>query len=183
MSEEIIIRHCSPTLAGLKTGNLFTCSFDERAELIIFLREWNNKLKSKGVRLIPLRIHEYKALIYVYRPSKLCKDFKNEAVCDLLSQRGYCTENCEKCVTHLMKRIRQNDDFPHEIGLFLGYPFEDVKGFIENKAACAKYVGCWKVYGDADKAKIEFERLKKCTMIYQKQFKNGKSLIGLTVTG
>lgn len=26
MSEEMIIRHGSPTLAGLKTGNLFNCS-------------------------------------------------------------------------------------------------------------------------------------------------------------
>ena len=24
MSEELLVRHCSPTLAGLKTGNLFS---------------------------------------------------------------------------------------------------------------------------------------------------------------
>lgn len=27
MSDEMIIRHGSPTLAGLKTGNLFNCSY------------------------------------------------------------------------------------------------------------------------------------------------------------
>lgn len=181
MSEELIIRHCSPTLAGLKTGNLFSCSYKDRGEILGFLRKWNTKLRSKGVRLIPLRLRANKALIYVYRPSQLCRDLCDSNVCDLLSRHGYCTESCQKCVAELMKRIRRNDDFPHEIGLFLGYPCEDVKGFIENKASCAKCVGCWKVYGDADKAQKQFERFKKCTKIYQQQFERGRPLTRLTV--
>ena len=27
MSEEQVVRNCAPTLAGLKTGNLFACSW------------------------------------------------------------------------------------------------------------------------------------------------------------
>ena len=26
MSEQLLVQHCSPTLAGLKTGSLFTCA-------------------------------------------------------------------------------------------------------------------------------------------------------------
>lgn len=181
MSEEMIVRYCSPTLAGLKTGNLFSCSYRDRKEIFGFLREWNTKLRNKGIRLIPLRLKDKKALIYVYRPSQLCRDFHDSSVCNLLSQRGYCTESCEKCVIELMRRIRQKEDFPHEIGLFLGYPYEDVKGFIDNKATCAKCVGCWKVYGDTDKAQKQFELFKKCTRIYQKQYANGRLLTQLTV--
>ena len=181
MSEEMIVRHCSPTLAGLKTGNLFSCSYNDRGEILGFLREWNTKLRSKGVRLIPLRLQASRALIYVYRPSQLSKDLCDSNVCDLLSRRGYRTDNCRKCVVELMRRIRQSADFPHEIGLFLGYPCEDVKGFIENKATCAKCVGCWKVYGDADKAQKQFERFKKCTRVYQKQYESGRPLTRLTV--
>lgn len=51
-------------------------------------------------------------------------------------------------------------DFPHEIGLFLGYPLEDVQGFIENRAEGYKCVGCWKVYGDEEYAKQEFRAIK-----------------------
>ena len=182
MSEEMIVRHCSPTLAGLKTGNLFSCTYRGRAEILAFLREWNNKLRSKGVRLIPLRLADGKALIYVYRPSQLSRDLSDSAVCELLSQRGYCTESCEKCVVELMRRVRESGDFPHEIGLFLGYPCEDVRGFIENKAAFAKCVGCWKVYGDADKAQKQFAKYKKCISIYQKQWTDGKPITKLTVT-
>ena len=44
-------------------------------------------------------------------------------------------------------------EFPHEVGLFLGYPPEDVEGFIENKACSCKLTGYRKVYSDEEKAK------------------------------
>ena len=33
MSEELLVKHCSPTLAGIKTGNLFSVNFDNADEL------------------------------------------------------------------------------------------------------------------------------------------------------
>ena len=33
MSEDLIVQQCSPTLAGLKTGSLFTCPFRTEEEL------------------------------------------------------------------------------------------------------------------------------------------------------
>ena len=67
------------------------------------------------------------------------------------------------------------------IGLFLGYPPEDVCGFIENKADACKCVGCWKVYGDEDAAKKLFAKYKKCTDVYCTLFANGRSIERLTV--
>lgn len=58
----------------------------------------------------------------------------------------------------MIKKLREEPDFPHEIGLFLGYPLEDVKGFIENKADSSKCSGCWKVYGNEQKALKLFEK-------------------------
>ena len=181
MSEEALIKYCSPTLAGIKTGSLFSCSYHSDTELSSFLRTWNTTLREKGVRIIPLKAKEGKALIYVYRPSQLKTRLQEEASRDLLKERGYCAHNCAACVTHLISRLSQSKDFPHEIGLFLGYPCEDVRGFIDNKAACAKCVGCWKVYGDEKKAQKQFERFKKCTRIYQQQWADGKPLTRLTV--
>ncbi|WP_407384514.1 DUF3793 family protein [Ruminococcus sp.] len=182
MSEEALIRYCSPTLAGIKTGSLFSCSYHSETELFSFLRTWNIALREKGIRIIPLRTREGKALIYVFRPSQLETRLQEEESRHLLEERGYCSESCSACLTHLISRLSESEDFPHEIGLFLGYPCEDVKGFIDNKAACAKYVGCWKVYGDEVKARKQFERFKKCTRIYQQQWADGKPLTRLTVT-
>ncbi len=61
--------------------------------------------------------------------------------------------------------------FPHEIGLFLGYPSEDVLGFIRNRAGNSKMTGAWKVYGDKEKAERIFEKYRKCTRCYLRRLK------------
>ena len=48
-------------------------------------------------------------------------------------------------------------DFPHEMGVFLEYPIEDVRGFIENEGKNCLYSGYWKVYEDVEAKKETFE--------------------------
>ena len=74
MSEEMLVRHCSPTLAGLKTGNMFTCAFENADNMREDLRRLNCTFRKKGLRIIPLRYRNNRALIYVYRPVKLSED-------------------------------------------------------------------------------------------------------------
>ena len=182
MSEDYIIRNCAPTLAGIKTGNMFTCPFASRDSLLDFIRKMNRQLGHKGLRLLPLRFSDAKALIYVYRPAKLRKDLSHSTAAALLRREGYDPDSCEKCVVHLVKRLRQQQDFPHEIGLFLGYPPEDVCGFMEKGPDCCKCTGCWKVYGDEAAAKKTFAQYKKCTRVYRDQWAKGKDIERLTVT-
>ena len=181
MSEELIIRHCSPTLAGLKTGNLFSCPYDSREALNKDLRRLNRTLASKGLRVLPLKISAGKALIYIYRPARLKEDLLRENAADMLKARGYSCEYPTRCIVSLIKRLDSLNDFPHEIGLFLGYPPEDVRGFIENSAQESKVAGCWKVYGDAEAAKKTFEKYKKCTREYTRRHINGNTLEQLAV--
>lgn len=183
MSEEMIVRHCSPTLAGLKTGNLFPCSYSSTEELHKALRVWNQLLSGKGVRVLPLRYENGRALIYVYRPSRLVADLGDERAKGILNDCGYGMQTPGKCLGQLMQRMRGMADFPHEIGLFLGYPPEDVDGFIGQGAKKSRYVGCWKVYGDVEKAQKTFAKYKKCTRVYCDQYAKGRSLSRLTVQG
>ena len=183
MSDDHLIRHCAPTLAGIKTGSLFTCPFISRQAVLDSIRQMNKRLLSKGLRIIPLRFSDDKALIYIYRPKKLSADLNDSAAEELLQRQGYDTGTCEKCIVQLVRRLRQQKDFPHEIGLFLGYPVEDVCGFIENKACNCKCVGCWKVYGDEEAAKKKFAQYKKCTRVYCDQWAKGKDIERLTVAG
>lgn len=183
MSEEMIIRHCAPTLAGLKTGNLFSCACASRGELTAALRILNNKLVPKGIRVIPLRWTNGRALIYVYRSSGLKRDLSDAQARALLEENGYVCERADSCIMRLIERIGTSEEFPHEIGLFLSYPPEDVCAFIEKKACDHKCVGCWKVYGDVDAAQRTFARYEKCTRVYGECFRNGRTLERLTVAG
>ena len=165
MSEEMLVSYCSPTLSGLKTGSLFSCPCDSKKKMSGEISNFNQKLSKKGIRILPVRISGRRALIYVYRPEKLKQDFFDE-----------------KVQTILAHKLRKDSEFPHEIGLFLGYPAEDVKGFIENKAASSKCSGCWKVYGDEQTAMNLFEEYRKCTEICYRKWKNGADVEQLTVS-
>ena len=181
MSEELIVRHCSPTLAGLKTGNLFSCACASRGELTDALRRLNKKLVPKGVRVIPLRFRKGRALIYVYRPNGLKRDLSDEQARSILKEQGYVPEKIDQCIMRLIRRLKVSEEFPHEIGLFLSYPPEDVCGFIENKACDHKCVGCWKVYGDENAARRTFAKYEKCTRVYTDCWERGRPLERLAV--
>lgn len=181
MSEEMMVRYCAPTLAGIKTGAIFGCSYSTGQELLRWLRDMNRRLSNKGLRIVPLKMEAGRALIYVYRPAKLCEDMKRDEAAELLSRYGYSHGMPLRCVGELSRRMKDGEDFPHEIGLFLGYPPEDVRGFIEEGPSASKLSGAWKVYGDAEAAKKAFSLYKKCTGAYMRQYEKGCTIERLTV--
>ena len=181
MSEDCIIRNCAPTLAGLKTGSLFTCPYESKERLLDSVRQLNRRLTAKGLRCLPLRFSSDKALIYLYRPAMLRCDLSRESAAALLQSRGYDPVSCEGCVGRLAKKLRQQEDFPHEIGLFLGYPPEDVHGFIEQGPDLCKISGCWKVYGDEASAQKKFAQYKHCTRRYCEQWAKTRDIERLAV--
>lgn len=184
MPEEMtMVRMCAPTLAGLKTGSVYNCRYDDRREMMESVRRWNRRLGRKGVCLIPLRYANRNALIYLFRPALLRCDLRGTGASELLRVRGYESTRCGQCLSRLIERIRENEDFPHEIGLFLGYPPEDVEGFIRNHAGGFKTVGYWKVYGDAEAAQRRFCRYRKCTELLCRRYRNGESVECLTASG
>ncbi len=182
MSDYTVIQYCSPVLAGIKTGNLFSWSYSSRKEVYDDLRRINRKLRRKGLTAIPLKFTEKKVLIYVYRTSSLQKDLSRPEVRHILAECGYTDLSGDQAyIRQLRKNLRDNGAFPHEIGLFLGYPPEDVAGFILNKANNYKYRGYWKVYGDVEKCRALFSKFSHCTRIYCRLAEQGRSLEELAV--
>ena len=182
VSAEKIVKYCSPTLAGLKTGSMFNCEFENEQQMIKSIRSWNKILGKKGIRMVFLRYHNNNALIYIYRPNQLFNDIQGDIAAKILIERGYSVSVPQCCLVQLIKRISQSEEFPHEIGLFLGYPPEDVCGFIENKAKCFKCIGTWKVYGDEEKAKNLFEKYRACTDVYCNEIAMGKAIESLIIS-
>ena len=182
MSEEAIVRNCSPTLAGIKTANLFTYPYDSIDEMRDSVRYWNRRLRDKGVCILPLRYSQRHALIYMYRPQHLSDDLRKREAEAILKRCGYQTNHAAKCIAELIRRLRDSEAFPHEIGLFLGYPPEDVSGFIRHRACHYKCAGCWKVYGDEAKCRALFAKYKQCTRIYESSLARGTDIVSMTVS-
>ena len=181
MSEQQFIRSTAPTLAGIKTGSLFPYRYASRGEAISELRGLNRRLAPKGLRLLPLRMTEDFAMLYLYRPGRLGADLQNRDAAVLLREAGYPEGDETGCIRELRRRLAEHDDFPHEIGLFLSYPPEDVRGFMEHRDCGCKCVGCWKVYGDEKAARRKFAQYRRCTDCYLRRNAQGCTLEHLTV--
>lgn len=181
MIANLLVEYCSPTLAGIKTASLFNCSYDTHSyrELTFIISLWNKRLNSKGISLKALKVSNGTALLYVYREKQLIKDFSKNGVSEFLSSCGYEISDISLCIEKLSRRIYESDTFPHEIGLFLGYPLGDVTGFIENKGKNSLYTGFWKVYCNKNEAIKTFEKYQKCRKIYKKLYNGGKPIMQL----
>ena len=181
MSENCIVDFASPTLAGIKTGSLFFASYNDMEECTSFLRNLNSSLVCKGIKILPLKIANGRVMLYCYRPDALKRDLERPEAKAILKGAGYKSTNIPDCIFELRKRIQEGSEFPHEIGLFLGYPPYDVKCFIENRNDEVKCIGCWKVYGNRKKAEETFEKYRRCTACYKERLKNGATVEELAV--
>ena len=107
MSREVMVRHCSPTLAGLKTGSMFSYPFANSNDLRNSVRHWNRLFFGKGLRVLPLCQRNGRALIYVFRPQRLCQDLQDSTACELLNHCVLRQKILKKCILHLMKRLNE----------------------------------------------------------------------------
>lgn len=179
--EEYLIEHCAPTLASIKTASLFTMGFSNEKDFAAEIEYWNTSLAEKGIVLLTLRKREQRALIYVCRKSHLRKDLSYPGVARFLDGYGYGSTEVDQAIETLKGRMKRSEEFPHEIGIFLGYPLGDVIGFIQNAGQNYKCAGCWKVYCNECEAIRRFALYKKCKEIYRRLWKQGKSVQRLTV--
>ena len=181
MSDAFLVEHCAPTFAGLKTGNLFRISYADIEAFREELRELNGILKRKGLRAVPVRMTAEFALVYLYRPDFLKRDLGCEEAARLLTSLGYEPQSVNRSVAFLARMMREKEVFPHEVGLFLGYPPEDVLGFMKSSREGVKCVGCWKVYGDEARARAAFWRFQRCREVFEENVQRGRKLEALIV--
>lgn len=153
--------HTAPSLLKIKPANLFSISkndFDEK-----YIKEFNKKAITKGLTLQCLCECKNKKLLLLYNKQILESNLRKPDYIRVLKNYGYTEKmSLDDMLNRLSDRIRQSESFPHEIGLFLGYPIEDVCGFIENRGENFKLCGYWKVYGDEKKAERTFNNYNKC---------------------
>lgn len=180
--ERRLVAHCAPTLAGLKTANLFRLPKCSGGDARAWAAYWDTRLEPRGVRVCVLYQSRGNALVYVYRPGWLLADISGAKAAAFLVSCGYGEFiTAENALDRLRARIGEDGEFPHEIGLFLGYPLHDVLGFIQNRGKNFCCSGCWKVYEDESCALRCFARYRKCRKIYLNNFDRGRDVMQLTI--
>ncbi|MBR0382733.1 MAG: DUF3793 family protein [Eubacterium sp.] len=144
---------CAPVIAGHKVSNLLNLCGGSQAQL-------TEILSGTGISCLLLSVKKDRHTFLLYR-----RDLLEELIIQpgnrlYLKKAGLGGESLEEILDEIQTRYRDyisgRADFPHEIGVLLGYPVADVEGFVENRGKNYLCSGYWKVYDDLSEAKKRF---------------------------
>ena len=145
---------CAPVITGLKASNLLITDTEN-------IRVLHRILGDSDISYFVLFSEKEKTVLFLFHKHRLESFLKQKNIRRLLRCCGYEDSGLKQQLILLKKRYtacRLGDgEFPHEIGLFLEYPIEDVIGFIENDGENCKCSGYWKVYENKE-GKIQIFR-------------------------
>lgn len=175
---DCVVRRAAGVVAGIKPAALFnfvpslTCKDPCPSEHLCrkvaeVVEAYQRELPRYGVELVVLYAGKRKVALFAYRADLLEGILARQEDRQFLADAGYDTSGAHELVASLWGRMHayyQAADrretrpaFPHEVGLLLGYPLEDVRGFMRGDAETCR--GPWKAYGDAGTAQLRFGRL------------------------
>lgn len=197
--EQAIVRHGAETLAGLKPASLlcWTTGSVAMEEILAYGRR---EFERFDVRFFLLGKCGNAHRILIYRTRLLAKRLVCPDVSLALHNLGYCYDRpnnqvratanstCalygeakEDLVTRLLlqlqERICLSPSLPDEIGLFLGYPVEDVLRFMQDHGQSAYPLrGSWRVYHHPQQAEATFNAFRACRQCWLQAMQKGCSL-------
>ena len=175
--ERILAFHGGPAMAGIKAGNLISCAKDKYPDFFRWIRQYQYDFKDKGIRFEVLYTGDKNHLLFTYRERVLKGALEQGEVQALLERLGYpVCSGVDEILSYLKMRFHAHKDFPHEIGVFLGYPLADILGYVKYHGRGCKLSGYWKVYGDVEEAKKRFLQFEKCRNAITKKVQAGWAL-------
>lgn len=150
-----IVLQCAPTLAGIKTSNLLIVPKDQEDQVRYVLRHSG----LMGYRLVYDR---QRVVFLVFNRDMLMSYLAKDDIREFLAGYGYRTDAFGYSLRNFQERydsyVHNREEFPHEMGVFLGYPLDDVVGFINNGGDGFVLSGYWKVYSNKTEAQELFEK-------------------------
>lgn len=172
LNEQIAVQ-CAPLLAGLKPSNLLIIPMGMEAVLRHSLR---------GTRIAMYLLSEYdgKQVFLLYKVNELIAYLTEQNVQRLLLDLGYEGGELYSLLQSVSKKYtahkQEKEAFPHELGLLLGYPAVDVKGFMEQAGKNFLYSGYWKVYGNVRETVLLFKEFGRAKEYVVRLVKQGYSI-------
>lgn len=172
--DNLLVFHCAPTLAKLKMAALICVPFSDEESFNQMVDEYNTRYNDRGLYFKMIGTCKSRNLLYIYRASRVAAYIREPGTRAFLETYGYeASMTLKEALNRLESRFSTMEDFPHELGIFLGYPLEDVKAFIVYGGQHAKLCGEWKVYTDVHYAQREFSKYEACRKCYVDMFNRG----------
>ncbi|MBP5176807.1 MAG: DUF3793 family protein [Treponema sp.] len=172
--DQLIVHASSPTFCNIKPGNMFFVKNESFSH--DRFENWKKSFSNYGLQTFSTKLSETTTAILVLNLRWTRKILSEKAVQTYLSEKAHNTVNVFEFVEELFTRMKKNTGFPHEVGVILGYPVEDVIEFEKHGGQGYKYCGCWKSYCDVEKAKKCQCKYKACISMCDRMYEQGYSL-------
>ncbi len=149
-----LMLECSEVLAGVKPANLISMVNRARPCGRNLYQIWQSRHKEATSRLmkidfVELQTKEKSLLLLCYNRAHLEKHLAHAGIRTLLHKAGYDkAASLDQLLAELKQRVANGATFPHEIGLFIGYPAKDVAAFMGLIKLPLTCQGPWKIYGN-----------------------------------
>lgn len=154
--EAMIVFASAPTIQGKKPASLMNFNSGGRNTAALWQNYGKEICEAYNLEFFELKNDNDSIMVLLYR-KKLLEWYANHSRNQsFLNKMGYNTESSlEDKLTVLKHRFK--DCCPHEVGIFLGMPVEDVEGFIEHKGKNCLACKYWKVYCNPKRAELLFD--------------------------
>ncbi len=170
---------CAPVITGVKMSNFLIVTSNDEGKVHAIL-------KQTGIIPYCLYRQHNKISFLLFRFKKLMEYLQDSEVQKFLKRIGYRDLSLVGILRNFQYRYKaymnQRKDFPHEMGVLLGYPIEDVWGFMEQNGKNYLYSGYWKVYRDVNEKKklfAQYENAKEELILWLEYGYEIRSLIQL----
>jgi hypothetical protein len=151
----VVAYHIAPTIEKIKPSSIVTFN-NHRRELYSLWKKYKYCfLNYYGLDFCELK-SDNEQISILFFDRKLLNEviFDNENMLCLKEFNYSPHMTLEEALHFLQERFEYA--FPHEIGIFLGFPLEEVKQFIEYPERNGLLYGYWKVYENLEYAKFKF---------------------------
>ena len=174
-----VVTQCAPVLKGVKISNLITMKPGGWRKIRAYL-------KKSRIICIPLYADAEKDVLFLYRYEQLERHLKNREVREFLRSCGYESFEVASVLVRLRRRYQLyagiSKEFPHELGVLLGYPVGDVQGFIDNRGENSLTSRYWKVYQNPKEAEKIFDLYDRVKEQALKEIMCGRTLSHVAVS-
>ena len=174
-----VVTQCAPVLKGVKISNLITMKPGGWRKIRAYL-------KKSRIICIPLYADAEKEVLFLYRYEQLERHLKKREVREFLRGCGYESFEVASVLVRLRRRYRLyagiSKEFPHELGVLLGYPVGDVQGFIDNRGENSLTSRYWKVYQNPKEAEKIFDLYDRVKEQALKEIMCGRTLSHVAVS-
>lgn len=170
--ESFILYSVATVLAGVKPSCTINFKRNSKDDYANWNKYGETILASIKLEYIKLRDDGKSMIILVYKKSLIRKQLINHKINAFLVKLGYSNELDVDGYLNTLKKRYEKYNCPHELGIFLGIPIEDVIDFMEcNEDKCIA-CGYWKVYNNYSSAMRTFKIYDKVKDITAKQIIN-----------